>query len=96
MCRWAPSGEPVLPTSAPAALTATITTWLCFSQATRASASVIAGSWGKVSPARNTGSSSCHTAGQSVGSKGRICSWEATSAGAGALSIILADPMKPP
>ncbi len=52
--------------------------------------------WGKVSPARNTGSSSCYTAGQSAGSKGRICSGEATSARAGALSIILAGPMKPP
>ena len=31
-----------------------------------ASASLLAGSWGKVSPARNTGSSSGHSAGQSA------------------------------
>jgi len=40
--------------------------------ATRASASVMAGPCGKVSPARNTGSSSAQTAGQSASFKGRI------------------------
>ena len=40
--------------------------------ATRASASVMAGPCGKVSPARNTGSSRAETAGQSASSRGRI------------------------
>ncbi len=52
----------------PAGSTATITAWLCSTHATWASSSVVPGSWGKVSPARNTGSSSAHTAGQSAAS----------------------------
>ncbi|MCT0225889.1 hypothetical protein [Synechococcus sp. CS-1328] len=57
-----------MPTTTASASTATITAWLCSTHATLASASVIAGSWGKVSPALNTGSSSAHTAGQSTAS----------------------------
>ena len=52
----------------PAGSAATITAWLCFTHAARATSSVIAGSWLKVSPSRKTGSSSTHTFGQSAGS----------------------------
>ncbi len=62
-----------MPTSAPLASTATITAWLYPTQASWASASLMAGLCGKLSPARNTGSSSAHTAGQSAASKDRIC-----------------------
>jgi hypothetical protein len=55
-------------TTVPALSAATITAWLCSTQATWASSSVMAGLWGKVSPERNTGSRRAHTAGQSAGS----------------------------